>query len=169
MAFRIPMVTLYDPRGWLKANKSLIIASALAARDSTFGLAAPAYTLVDHAVADAESGSSGSVIVHFADLSDGRRDIVNVSKSLAAQVQTGAMRVGDITEAAIGAALDGGRARAAPDFAIVLGSLYSTVGMLPWQLAATEIYHGGLPDRLDLREFVQCLCVYANTQQRNGM
>lgn len=160
----------------------MIYESVLAACSACFGERAPQYELAlrdqaSNSPRDNDSGeapaptNAGTVhrcVLTFACAENGRADIAASARRLGQAVRAGQLEPSAISEALIDRTLDGGACLPDPDFAIVLGSVFSTVGFRPWQLSATEICFGGPVALYDADGFLHCLSAFGATVQRHG-
>ncbi len=126
--------------------------------------------LQDH-IAKAEAATAGntSLVLNIAANYGGRWDIVNGCQILAKKVQTGEIRVEDITEETLGSVISLADV-APPDLLIRTGGDMRVSNFLLWQLAYAELYFADVlwPD-FDDHAFAEAIDCFMRRERRFGL
>ncbi|XP_015432733.1 PREDICTED: dehydrodolichyl diphosphate syntase complex subunit nus1 [Dufourea novaeangliae] len=162
----IPYISFYDISGFLVRNESFLKHEIAKRRPD----------LLEHInwskpnTAYTQNGVSGSKVktrVSLLCASDGKEEIVTLTKKLAEAVVTGTVKSEEINIDLLDEKLNSRRIPD-PDLGLIYGQVCSTYGVLPWQTRVTEFFTLPLHVSLSAKEFAYLLEKYSKCNQRYG-
>ncbi|XP_029045175.1 dehydrodolichyl diphosphate synthase complex subunit Nus1 [Osmia bicornis bicornis] len=162
----IPYISFFDINGFLVKNESSL----------KYELAKRRPDLMDHIswnkpnVKSTRNGITDSKLktrVFLLSSSDGKGEIVTLTKKLAEAVVTGTIKSEEINIDLLDEKLNVWRIPD-PDLGIIYGHVCCTYGALPWQTRITEFFTLPLHFCLSVKDFICLLEKYSKCEQRYG-
>lgn len=187
----IPVVSLFDPRGELKARQDELLLAVrkeyvrqtAADKIPPLSLSWRPHTNAETVVvtsggsymypdANGNGSSSGgcgkSLTVSLLCPKDGKEDVVKAARDISSDVETGRLNLSDVSEQLVGDRLKTNKSLPDPCLLVRFGSIASNANFLPWQIRLTEMHHLATHKRIASDKLLEVLFKYAKCHQRFG-
>ncbi|XP_003489547.1 dehydrodolichyl diphosphate synthase complex subunit Nus1 [Bombus vosnesenskii] len=162
----IPYISFFDISGYLVRNENLLKYELAKRRPDLLdriSWSKPNAGFTQNGITDFKLKTRISLLC----ASDGKKEIVSLTKTLAEAVVTGTIKPEEINIDLLNEKLNS-RGIPDPDMGLIYGRLCSTYGVLPWQTRITEFYTLPLHVSLSAKDFTCLLEKYSKSEQRFG-
>ncbi|XP_053994925.1 dehydrodolichyl diphosphate synthase complex subunit Nus1 [Hylaeus volcanicus] len=162
----IPYITFCDISGFLVRNESFLKYEISKRRPDVLeyiSWSKPNSAVIQNGV----NGSKPKTRISLLSTSNGKEEIVSLTKKLAEAVVTGTIKSEEIDTELLNEKLNS-LGVPDPDMGLIYGHVFSTYGVMPWQTRVTEFFTLPLYVTLSAKDFTHLLEQYSKYEQRYG-